>query len=306
LYDAIKFEDKRKVQGVNLQLGSAECRAYKIIILEPNLQCQLDHLRQLHTLDRLEDGHDRSWECSKVLKYTKERTEDDGVDHRCLVEWNDLSKSQSWVNFFTLCLSNPKPIISFSREHKLLDKFPFFNLIPYRKLKMSFHVSQACNASSSLTTVEYKFGIQILREIRNDITLDKRSKNCLWQEAIESELKQITDYETFVLLHSGEGIPKGYQKIPYHIVFDVKYDLRHKAGLVAGGNWTVNEKEDIYSGVVRIDMIRIGFFLGELYGLSCCACVVGNTFLYGKSKEKVYITAGTESVSTLYGKVLNN
>jgi hypothetical protein len=29
--------------------------------------------------------------------------------------------------------------------------------------------------------------------------------------------------------------------------FDVKYDLRHKARLVAGGNWTVNDKEDIYS-----------------------------------------------------------
>jgi hypothetical protein len=37
-------------------------------------------------------------------------------------------------------------------------------------------------------------------------------------------------------------VPSGYQKIPYHIVFDVKYDLRHKARLVAGGNWTENEK----------------------------------------------------------------
>ena len=72
-----------------------------------------------------------------------------------------------------------------------------------------------------------------------------------------------------------------------YVVFDVKYDLRHKARLVAGGNWTVNDKEDIYSGVVRMDTVRIGFFLGELYGLSCCACDIGNAFLYGKTKEKV-------------------
>jgi hypothetical protein len=39
------------------------------------------------------------------------------------------------------------------------------------------------------------------------------------------------------------------------MVFDVKYDLRHVARLVAGGNWTVNDKE--YT-------VRIGFFLGEL------------------------------------------
>jgi Reverse transcriptase (RNA-dependent DNA polymerase) len=86
-------------------------------------------------------------------------------------------------------------------------------------------------------------------------------------------------------------VDHGNQKIPYHIVFDVKYDLRHKARLVAGGNWTVNDKKDIYSGVVRMDTVRIRFFLGELYGLSCCACDIGNAFLYGKTKEKVYITA---------------
>jgi hypothetical protein len=43
------------------------------------------------------------------------------------------------------------------------------------------------------------------------------------------------------------------------MVLDVKYDLRHKERLVAGGNWTVNDKEDIYSGVVRMDAVRIVF-----------------------------------------------
>jgi hypothetical protein len=86
--------------------------------------------------------------------------------------------------------------------------------------------------------------------------------------------------------------------------FDVKYDLRHKVRLVAGANWTVNDKEDIYSGVVRMDTVRIGFFLGELYGFSCCACNIGNAFLYEKTKEKVYITAGPEFGVNLHGKNL--
>jgi hypothetical protein len=51
------------------------------------------------------------------------------------------------------------------------------------------------------------------------------------------------------------------------MAFDVKYDLRYKARLVAGGDWTVNDKEDIYSGVFRMDTVRIEFFLGELYRL---------------------------------------
>jgi hypothetical protein len=106
------------------------------------------------------------------------------------------------------------------------------------------------------------------------------------------------------VLDLGEDIPTGYQKIPYHMVFDVKCDLRHKARLVAGGNWTLNDKEDIYSGVVRMDTVRIGFFLGELYRLSCCACDIENAFLYGKTKEKVYTTASPEFGSKLHGKNL--
>jgi hypothetical protein len=86
LYDAIKFEYKRKGQDGYPQLGLAECRTYQSFIFEPKLQFQLDHLRQMHTLDKLEDDHDRSWECIKLIKYTKERTADDGVGHRCLVE----------------------------------------------------------------------------------------------------------------------------------------------------------------------------------------------------------------------------
>jgi hypothetical protein len=46
--------------------------------------------------------------------------------------------------------------------------------------------------------------------------------------------------------------------LPYSIY--VNYDLRHKARLVAGGNWTENNKEYIYSGVVRMDTVRIGLY----------------------------------------------
>jgi hypothetical protein len=95
--------------------------------------------------------------------------------------------------------------------------------------------------------------------INNKIDLDKKNGNQLSQEAIKTELKQLTDYQTFIVLDSGEDIPTGYQKIPYHMVFDVKCDLIHKSRLVADVNWTVNDKEDIYSGIVRMDTVRIEF-----------------------------------------------
>jgi hypothetical protein len=189
------------------------------------------------------------------------------------------------VNYFGLSLSNPKPIISFARNNNLLDKIPFCHLTQYCRSNTAVDIARILKVSTSPAGIKYKFGIQVPKGVKNSIDLDKKNGNQLWQEAIKTECKQLTDYQLFIVLDSEEDIPTGYQKIPYHMVFDVKYDLRHKARLVAGGNWTINDKEDIYSEVVRKDIVRIGFFLGELHGLSCCACDIGNVFLYGKKRR---------------------
>jgi hypothetical protein len=125
---------------------------------------------------------------------------------------------------------------------------------------MAVDIARILKVSTSPAGIKYKFAIQVPKEIKSEIELDKKNGNHLWQEAIKTELKRLTDYQTFIVLDSGEDIPTDYQIIPYYIVYDVKYDLRHKTRLVVGGNWKVNEKEDIYSGVVRMDTVRIRFF----------------------------------------------
>jgi Reverse transcriptase (RNA-dependent DNA polymerase) len=82
--------------------------------------------------------------------------------------------------------------------------------------------------------------------------------------------------------------------IPYHCVFDVKFDGRRKCRLVAGGHRTDPPKEDIFSGVVSMEAVRLGFILARMNGLLVCAGDVGNAFLYGKTKEKVFVIAGEE------------
>jgi hypothetical protein len=66
--------------------------------------------------------------------------------------------------------------------------------------------------------IKYKFGIQAPKVIKNAIDLDKKNENKLCKEAIKTELKQLTDYQTFIVLDSREDIPTGYQKIPYYMV----------------------------------------------------------------------------------------
>jgi hypothetical protein len=85
--------------------------------------------------------------------------------------------------------------------------------MPYCKATPSLKMSKAYICSTGSTTFNYKFGIQVPEGIKNAISLDKKNKNNLWQEAIETELKQLTDYETFIILDSGEDIPKEYHII---------------------------------------------------------------------------------------------
>jgi hypothetical protein len=175
-------------------------------------------------------------------------------------------------NDFALSLSYPKPIISFARNNKLLDKMPFCHLTQYCRSKTAVDIARIIKVSTSPVGIKYKFGIQVPKEINNSIELDKKDGNKKWQEAIKIEFKKLTDYQTFIELDSGEDIQPDYQKIPYHMVFD--------------GNWFVNKKEDIYPGVFRMSFVRVGFFLGDLYGLSYCACDIRNAFLNGKNKRE--------------------
>jgi hypothetical protein len=42
-----------------------------------------------------------------------------------------------------------------------------------------------------------------------------------------------------------------------------------------------------YSGVVQMDTDRTECFLGELYGLSCCACDIGNSFCMERPRRRL-------------------
>jgi hypothetical protein len=119
---------------------------------------------------------------------------------------------------FALSLCHPKPIISFARNNNLSDKMPFCHITQYCRSNTAVDIARILKVSTSPVGIKYKFGIQVPKAIKNAIDLGAKNGNQLWQEAIKTELKQLTDYQTFIVLDSGEDIPTGYQKIPYHMV----------------------------------------------------------------------------------------
>ncbi len=62
------------------------------------------------------------------------------------------------------------------------------------------------------------------------------------------------------------------------------------------------DPQDVFSGVVNLDTIHLGFFLADVFQLLTCAADIGNAFLYAKTKEKMYVIAGSEFGPDLEGK----
>jgi hypothetical protein len=60
----------------------------------------------------------------------------------------------------------------------------------------------------------------------------------------------------------------------------------------------------VFSGVVDISSVRLDFLLAARNDLQICAADIGNAFLYGRTREKVYIRAGKEFGAQNYGQIL--
>mgnify|MGYP000408908283 FL=1 len=124
--------------------------------------------------------------------------------------------------------------------------------------------------------------------------LDAMNGNTLWAESIQREMGQIKDFKTCHSIGLDAKVPHGYQRIPVHLVFDVKEDLKRKSRMVAGGHMTKPLKESVYSGVASLRSLRIVTFLSELNALPIMQGDIGNAYLTSDTSERVCFRAGPE------------
>jgi hypothetical protein len=65
--------------------------------------------------------------------------------------------------------------------------------------------------------------------MKEAIKLDKCNRNTAWPDAIMTELTAMLNMTTFEVGPKGAKPPDGFQYVPYHFVFDFKFDLRCRA-----------------------------------------------------------------------------
>ena len=115
-----------------------------------------------------------------------------------------------------------------------------------------------------------KYGIKIPKSVDEAYQLDKQNKNGYWKQAINKELKRVT--VAFKLLQDDEDVPIGSTEIPFHIIFDVKFDLSRKARLVVGEHKHKNVPAfETYLSVASRVTIRLIFLIAAFNDLSILA-----------------------------------
>ena len=76
----------------------------------------------------------------------------------------------------------------------------------------------------------YKFGIQLPRTSQEAFAIDADTGTTFWKDAIQLELDQMDEYNTFQDHGISANLDQSvWKRIRVHFVFDVKHDLRRKA-----------------------------------------------------------------------------
>ena len=188
------------------------------------------------------------------------------------VRWND--NSTTWVPMGLLKNAEPLMLAEYAKTMKI-DKEPaFLWWVPHTLRKKSRFLSKV---KALLHKNNLKFGIEVPRNIKHALLLDKTNGDNTWRNAISKEISNVK--VAFKFIPKAGPPPVGYKQIRCHLIFDVKMDLTRKARFVAGGHMTDPPTAMTYVSVVSRESVRIAFLLTALNGLDILTGDIGNAYL---------------------------
>ena len=125
----------------------------------------------------------------------------------------------------------PVDLAIYAKENNLLelDGWNTLNRLTNRS-KLTERLVKQSKLHSLKYSPKYKYGFEVPRNYADAERLDKKNDNHNWMKANELEHEQLKEYEVFTNKgrFAGCRIPRGYQLIRVHTIFDVKVDGRHK------------------------------------------------------------------------------
>ncbi len=135
-------------------------------------------------------------------------------------QWKD--GSTTWEKLADLKESHPIVTAEYAVT-KGIDLEPAFNWwVPHVLKKRDRIISLVFKWTTRYIKRTHKFGIEVPKTVKEALALDLKNGNTLWVDAIAKEMKEVRI--AFNILPDGRSAPIGYQKIPCHMIFDVKME----------------------------------------------------------------------------------
>ena len=178
------------------------------------------------------------WKFKRIVSHqgplTTNHPDYNGSTYNIMIEWENGETTSEPLQ--AIAKDDPVTCAIYAKEKGLLDTpgWKQFKSIAKCQKKFTRMVNQA-KLQTFNNTPKLKSGFEFPQTYEQALCFDERNGNTKWQDAIALELQQNNEYETFADSdhHTKAKIPNGYKKMMVHFVFDVKYDGRHKARLVA-------------------------------------------------------------------------
>ena len=222
------------------------------------------------------------------------------------VSYCDGHRPNQIISLDDLCIDDSWLCIRYADQHNLLKKPGWEWVSSYIEsdpiLLQMIHTYRM----SVLYGKYYKFGVEVPKKIKDARRIDSDNHDHLWENLMQHKINQILhEFKAFQVLEKDEPTPPGYRRVPYHMTFDFKVDLRWKSRLVIDGNRSPPvHKEECFASVVTLEAVRLDFLMAKMHGLQVVAADVGNAYLTAYTEEKLYIIAGDEFGPEYKGKRL--
>ncbi len=177
---------------------------------------------------------------------------------------------------------------------KGIDHEPAFNWwVPHVLKKRDWIISIVRKRTTRYLKRTHKFVIEVPKTVKEALALDRKNGNTLWADAIAKEMKEVCI--VFNILPDGRSAPIGYQKIPCHMIFDVKMeDFQQYAELVAGDHLTQAPATITYASVVSCETVRLALTFASLNDLEVKVGNVLNIYITAPVMEKVWTILGSK------------
>ena len=250
----------------------------------------------LLSAQQMEDG-EGFWTFSKVLGH---QTAENG---RIEVEVLWDNGERSWEPLMVLRKDDPVTLAAYAKDRKLLEQkgWKWAKKIAGREKKLTrmlktMKASKKKYIKKNFGKTVYKFGVKVpcTGDVKGAMELDRENGNQLWLEAQKTEASTLMDMETFKVIPDDFDL-RGYQYVPLMYAWDVKFDGRRRARLVANGKVTIGPPEaEVWSGVVSTEAVRIAMFLGMLNGMKILAADISSAYLMADTREHMYTRLGPE------------